>query len=62
MVTDLVVVSVSNRNAKSDIFCESGVDEYERIDDKRWDRSVVFPEPDSPLETTLSVPVFQSQY
>ena len=53
VVTDFVVVSESKRNANSEIFCDKGVEENERIDDKRWDRSVDFPEPDSPLKKIL---------
>jgi len=49
VVTDLVVVRVSKRNANREIFCDNGVDEYDRIDDRRWDRKEVFPDPDSPL-------------
>lgn len=49
VVTDFVVVKVSKRKAKRDIFCDKGVEEYDRIDEIRCDRSVVFPDPDSPL-------------
>lgn len=52
VVADFVVVRVSNRNAKRDIFCDRGVDEYDRIDERRWDRNVVFPDPDSPRKIT----------
>lgn len=51
VVTDLVVVSVSKTNAASESFVDNGVAEKERIEERRWERMVVFPEPDSPLKT-----------
>ena len=53
VVTDLVVVSVSKTNAASESFVDSGVAEKERIEERRWERMVVFPEPDSPLEKLM---------
>lgn len=50
VVTDLVVVSVSKTNAASESFVDNGVAEKERIEERRWERMVVFPEPDSPLK------------
>lgn len=49
VVSDFVVVSVSNTNAAKDSFFERGVDEYCKSEDRRCDRIVVLPEPDSPL-------------
>lgn len=49
VVTDLVVVSVSKTNAASESFVDNGVAEKERIEDSKWERRVVFPDPDSPL-------------
>lgn len=49
VVTDLVVVRVSKTNAARDSFEERGVEENERNDERRCDRTVVLPEPDSPL-------------
>ena len=49
VVTDLVVVKVSYTNAAREILVDRGVDERERSEDKRCERMVVFPEPDSPL-------------
>jgi hypothetical protein len=48
-VTDLVVVRVSKTKAASDSFDERGVEENERNDERRCERIVVLPEPDSPL-------------
>lgn len=50
VVTDFVVVSVSKTNAASESFVDSGVAEKERIEERTWERMVVFPEPDSPLQ------------
>jgi len=44
-----VVVRVSNTKAASDNFDERGVEENERNDERRCERTVVLPEPDSPL-------------
>ena len=55
MVADLVVVNVSNTKAARDNLLERGVDEYERSDERRWERIVVLPEPDSPLRTKVSL-------
>jgi len=52
VVVDLVVVSVSKTKAASDSFDDSGVEENERKDDSRCERTVVLPEPDSPLSQT----------
>jgi hypothetical protein len=48
-VTDLVVVRVSKTKAASDSFDERGVEENERKEERRCERIVVLPEPDSPL-------------
>jgi hypothetical protein len=40
---------VSKTNAASESLVDRGVDEKDRKEDKRWDRTVVLPEPDSPL-------------
>lgn len=50
VVTDLVVVRVSNTKAARESFVESGVEEKDRNDDRRCERTVVFPDPDSPLD------------
>lgn len=50
VVTDFVVVSVSKTKAASESFAESGVAEKARIEDRRCERIVVLPEPDSPLK------------
>lgn len=52
VATDLVVVSVSKINAASESFVDNGVEEKESMEERRWDRIVVFPEPDSPLTQT----------
>lgn len=49
VVTDLVVVRVSNTKAANDSFVESGVEEYDKREDRRCERMVVFPDPVSPL-------------
>ena len=49
MVRDLVVVRVSNTNAARESFVDKGVEENERNEERRCERIVVFPEPDSPL-------------
>lgn len=49
VVEDLVVVRVSNRNEAKDILLDRGVEEKLRRDERRCDRSVVLPDPDSPL-------------
>lgn len=51
VVNDLVVVRVSNIKAAYDNFDDNGVDEYERNDERRCERRVVFPEPLSPLSS-----------
>jgi hypothetical protein len=48
-VTDLVVVKVSKTNAASDSLDDRGVEEKERNEERRCERTVVLPEPDSPL-------------
>lgn len=55
VVRDLVVVNVSKTNAARDSFVDSGVEEKERMDDRRCERMVVLPEPDSPLRGPVSV-------
>lgn len=46
-----VVVSVSKTYAAREAFVESGVDDLFRSAVRRWERTVVLPDPDSPLET-----------
>lgn len=46
---DLVVVSVSKTKAARDSFEDKGVDEKDKNEDRRCERMVVLPEPDSPL-------------
>lgn len=48
-MTDLVVVRVSKMKAASESFVDKGVEENDRIDERRCERRVVLPEPDSPL-------------
>jgi hypothetical protein len=48
-VTDLVVVKVSKTKAASDSLDDRGVEEKERKEERRCERTVVLPEPDSPL-------------
>lgn len=50
MVRDLVVVRVSNTKAARESFVERGVEENVSKDDRRCERMVVFPDPDSPLD------------
>ena len=50
VVSDFVVVSVSNTKAARESFVDSGVEEKDKIEERRWERMVVLPEPDSPLE------------
>ena len=52
VVEDLVVVRVSKTKVASESLEDSGVEEKERKEERRWDRIVVFPEPDSPRKTT----------
>ena len=54
MVTDLVVVRVSNTNAARESFVDRGVDENDRMEERRCERRVVFPDPDSPLFNQLA--------
>lgn len=49
VVTDLVVVRVSKTNAAKESLEERGVEEKERKEERRCDRMVVLPDPDSPL-------------
>jgi hypothetical protein len=51
------VVSVSKTYAASDSFVESGVDDFLRSADSKCDRTVVLPDPDSPLLKIRSSPV-----
>jgi hypothetical protein len=53
VVTDFVVVRVSKTKAARDSFVDKGVEENERKEDRTWERTVVFPEPDSPLRYLL---------
>ena len=48
-MTDLVVVRVSKTKAASDSLEDRGVEEKDRKEERRCERTVVFPEPDSPL-------------
>lgn len=50
VVTDFVVVRVSKTKAARESFVDKGVEENERMEESRWDRIVVLPDPDSPLE------------
>ena len=50
VVSDFVVVSVSNTKAARESFVDSGVEEKDKIEERRCERIVVLPEPDSPLE------------
>jgi hypothetical protein len=49
VVAVFVVVSVSNTYAARESFVERGVDDFLRMADSKCDRTVVLPEPDSPL-------------
>lgn len=49
VVAVLVVVKVSKTYAASESFVDSGVEDFASSADRRWDRIVVFPDPDSPL-------------
>jgi hypothetical protein len=57
-VAVLVVVSVSKTYAASETLLDSGVDDLLRSEARRWDRMVVFPDPDSPLIKTVSLIIF----
>ncbi len=52
VVAVLVVVSVSKTYAARETLAERGVEERLRSEVRRWDRTVVFPEPDSPLSNS----------
>ena len=52
VVRDLVVVRVSKTKAASESLVDRGVEENERIEERKCDRIVVLPEPDSPLMAT----------
>lgn len=54
-MTDLVVVRVSNTKAAYESLEESGVDEKDKNEDNKCERSVVFPDPLSPLNRTLDI-------
>ena len=58
VVTDLVVVRVSKANVANEILVDSGVDEKESSDERRWERTVVLPVPDSPLSIPISTRPF----
>ena len=45
----MVVVKVSKTKAASDNFADRGVEEKDRKEERRWERTVVLPAPDSPL-------------
>lgn len=49
VVAVLVVVKVSKTYAARDSFVDSGVEDLLRRADRRWERTVVLPDPDSPL-------------
>jgi hypothetical protein len=49
VVIDFVVVRVSKTNAASESLDDNGVEEKDKNEERRWDRTVVFPAPDSPL-------------
>jgi len=49
VVKDFVVVSASKRYARSETLCESGVDVKPSNEESSCERSVVLPDPDSPL-------------
>jgi hypothetical protein len=49
VVIDLVVVSVSKTKAARESFEDRGVEEKDKNEDRRCDRIVVLPAPDSPL-------------
>jgi hypothetical protein len=49
VVAVFVVVRVSNTYAARESFVERGVDDFLSRDDNKCDRTVVLPEPDSPL-------------
>lgn len=51
VVRDFVVVRVSKTKAARDNLVDKGVDEKDSIDDRRCERIVVLPEPDSPRKT-----------
>ena len=48
---DFVVVRVSKTNAAKDSLEDNGVDESDKKEDNRCERTVVFPAPDSPKNT-----------
>lgn len=50
VVIDFVDVSESKTNAAYESFVDNGVDDFERRAERKCDRRVVLPEPDSPLE------------
>lgn len=50
MVVVFVVVNVSKTNAASDSLVDSGVEEKDNKEVNKCDRTVVFPEPVSPLK------------
>ena len=49
VVAVLVVVRASKTKAANESFFDSGVAENESRDERRWERMVVLPAPDSPL-------------
>lgn len=51
VVAVLVVVKVSKTYAASDNLVDNGVEDLLRSAESKWERIVVFPEPDSPLQT-----------
>ena len=52
MVVVFVVVKVSKTKAARDSLEESGVEENDKNEVMRCERTVVFPEPDSPLHSS----------
>lgn len=56
-----MVVKVSNKKVNREILWERGVEVNDSNDDSRWDRSVVFPDPDSPLSRSqLVAPIYSA--
>lgn len=55
VVTDFVVVRVSKTKAAYESLEDRGVDEKDRNEDNKCERSVVFPDPLSPLQLRLDM-------
>ena len=60
-MSDFVVVSVSKTKAARESFVDNGVEENDRMEERRCERMVVLPEPDSPLSGLLELPIFLSK-